>query len=653
MFMQKTAKMKVLTTFAFSLCTFYFLNPVSGETNARIQDILNAKADTNKVKQLSDLCWNYRFKSADSALIFGQQALQLAQQLNFAKGIAQAYNDMAIIYIDKANFRSATNYLNEAMKIRLLLNDSIGVAAIYNKLGIIAQKQGRLKDALQNQIDALKIYQNLKIDKYIGYTLNNIAIIHQNLGNNEKALEYHQKALDYRILLKDREGEATSYGNMANMYARMHDTIQAINYYEKAIALSRELKKDELISANLSNIGNIYMARKDFRKALDLFTESLHIKEKLGDSKGISSTLSRIGTVYTETRRYREAAMALNRSLKLAQSLDVVEEELSALLELAKLKALTQQTDSSFTLMRQYIALKDSVYDNRLKQQILDVQTQYETDKLEQDLKLVKKDKEVTEIKLRQRKTEIWLLIFVFISISGAGIFLFYRHQQRQKATANADRIREQEARINAVFQAQEEERRRIAKELHDGIGQTIGAIKLNYHGLAQKIDQPELLPEFQKVEKMLNNAGTEVRSISHQMIPKELEQFGLVAAVEGMLNLHFETSPLKIQFEHSGFAERIGQQIELVLFRVLQELISNIIKHSQAKQVSVQLLKLQSHVVLNVTDDGVGFDVESQEKSGIGLLNMASRIDAIKGHLRFESTPGNGTTVTIRTPIA
>lgn len=646
--------MRGLTTLTLTLFFILSLSKyIIGEAKPSFQEILNAKPDTNKVKQLSDLCWNYRFKSADSALIFGQKALLLAQQLDFRKGVAQAYNDMAIIYIDKANFRSATSYLNEAMKIRQQLKDSLGIAAIFNKLGIVAQKQGRLKEALQNQIDALKIYRNLKLDKYIGYSLNNIAIIHQNLGNYEKALEYHQQSLEYRIRLKDQEGEAASYGNMANLYARLHDTIQAINNYEKAILLSRQLKKEELISANLSNIGNIYLARKDYRKALDLFTESLQLKERIGDSKGISSTLSRIGTVYTETRQYKDAAKVLDRSLKLAQAHDVVEEELSALLELAKLKALTQQPDSSFTLMRQYIALKDSVYDARLKQQILDVQTQYETDKLEQDLKLVKKDKEVTEIKLHQRKTEIWLLIFILISITGAGIFLFYRHQQRQKAAVNAERIREQEARINAVFQAQEEERRRIAKELHDGIGQTLGAIRMNYQGLAQKIDQPELLPEFQKVEKMLTNASSEVRSISHQMIPKELEQFGLVPAVEGMLNLHFENSPLKIQFEHSGFAERIGQQIELVLFRVLQELISNIIKHSRAQQVSVQLLKLQSHVVLNVTDDGVGFDVESKEKSGIGLLNMASRIDAIKGHLHFDSAPGNGTTVTIRTPIA
>lgn len=643
--------MKVFITLTFILCVYFQINPLFGNTNEYIQQILNSKADTNKVKQLSDLCWNYRFKSADSALVFGQQALQLAIQLNYSKGIAQAYNDMAIIYIDRANFRSATSYLNEAMKIRIQLKDSTGIAALYNKLGIIAQKQGRLKDALQNQIEALKIYQPQHQDKWIGYSLNNIAIIHQNLGNLEKSLEYHQKALEYRIRLKDQEGEATSYGNMANLYAKMHDTIQAVNYYEKALSLSRELKKDELISANLGNISNIYMGQKKYDKALALFTESLKIRERIGDSKGIASTLARMGTVYTETGRFNAASEALNRSLKIAKNIAVLEEELSALLGLAKLKALTHQTDSSFVLMRQYIALKDSAYDTRLKQQIMDVQTQYETDKLEQDLYLIKKDKEFTEIKLQQRKTELWLLIFVMISITGAGIFLFYRHQQRQKAATDAERIQEQEARINAVFQAQEEERRRIAKELHDGVGQTISAVKLNYQSLSQKIDQPELMSDFRKVEKMLENAGTEVRNISHQMIPKELEQFGLVAAVEGMLSLNLENAPVQYQFEHSGFSERIGSQIELVLFRVLQELVSNVIKHSKASQLTVQLVKLKTHVVMNVSDNGIGFDVERKEKNGIGLLNIASRIDAIKGNLHYESASG-GTTVTIRTPL-
>jgi len=617
-----------------------------------LQQKLNCKPDTNKVIILSNLCWEYRSVSSDSAFLFGTEALQLARNLNYPKGIAQACNDLGILYIDKADYKKAVNFLNESMKIRENLNDLQGMASLFNKLGIIDQKQGRLKEALQNQIAALKIYQKLGQIKWIGYSLNNIAIIHQNLGNLDKSLEYHKMGLEYRLKMNDTIGEANSYSNMANVYAKMRDTTLSLTYYEKALTLSRLLKNREFISANLSNMGNIYMAKRDFPKAIRLFAESLEIREKQGDLKGISSTLSRIGSVYTETGRYREASNVLTRSLAIARKIAVPEEEMSALLGMAKLKALINQPDSAFNLMKLYIVTKDSVYDERLQQQILEVQNKYENEKLEQDLQLIKKEKEYTEISLKQRKTELWLLIFIIISMTGAGIFLFYRHQQRQKAAINAEKIQEQQARINAVFQVQEEERRRIAKELHDGLGQTLGAIKLNYQSISRKAILPEYLSEFRNLEKMLDNANLEVRSISHQMMPKELEQFGLIAAVEGMLKINLEKTPLKYTFENNGFKDRIGDQIELVLFRVLQELVSNVIKHSKADLLNVQLIRHTSHVVLNVSDNGIGFDVDRYEKKGIGLLNIASRIDGINGHLHYESVLGEGTTITIRATL-
>jgi signal transduction histidine kinase len=325
---------------------------------------------------------------------------------------------------------------------------------------------------------------------------------------------------------------------------------------------------------------------------------------------------------------------------------------MSALLGMAKLKALTNQPDSAFSYMKLYIATKDSAYDERIRQQILEVQTKYENEKLSQDLELAKHDKEFAEISLMQRKTQIWLLVFVLISMTGAAIFLFYRHQQRQKAAADAERIIENEARLNAVLEGQEEERRRIAKELHDGLGQTLTAVKLNYQTLSEKAISPEYQKDFKKLETMLESANAEVRSISHQMMPRELEQFGLIAAVEGMLKLNLENTPLKYHFEYSGFRQRVGNQVELVLFRVLQELVNNVIKHSGANMLQVQLLKHTNHVVMSVSDNGHGFEVEKHEKKGIGLLNIAGRIDGIKGHLHFESEPGAGTTVTIRIPL-
>jgi len=135
-------------------------------------------------------------------------------------------------------------------------------------------------------------------------------------------------------------------------------------------------------------------------------------------------------------------------------------------------------------------------------------------------------------------------------------------------------------------------------------------------------------------------------------MMPKELEQFGLIVAGEGTLNLVLATTPILYTSEHRGFQERRGNQSELVLFRVLQELVNNVIKHSGADLLHVRLLRRTNHTVLNLTDNGIGFDVHKHEKKGIGLLNIAGRIDGINGHLHFESEPGKGTTVTIRIPV-
>jgi signal transduction histidine kinase len=644
--------MKISAVFIFLFILFFKSSIAFEEITNHLQEKLSAIPDTNRVISLSNLCWEYRSVSADSALMFGNQALQMAEDISYSRGVAQACNDLGILYIDKSDFKKARAFLNKSMKIREQLNDLKGTASLFNKLGIIDQKQGRLKEALQNQIEALKIFQKLGQDRGIGYSLNNIAIIHQNLGDLDKSLTYHKMGLEYRLKLKDVAGEANSYSNMANLYAKMRDTTLSLVYYKKALNLSRILKNDEFISTNLSNMGNIIMAKGDFPQAIKLYSEALKIRERNGDLKGISSTLSRMGAVYTETGRYQEALDVLTRSLTIAKQISVLEEEMSALLGLAKLKALTNQPDSAFVLMKSYIVLKDSAYDVRLQQQILDVQNKYENEKLEQDLQLVKTEKEYAEISLKQRKTQLWLLIFIIISMTGAGIFIFYRHQQRQKAAIDAEKILEQETRMSAVFQVQEEERRRIAKELHDGLGQTLGAIKLNYQSISRKAILPEYLSEFRNLEMMLDNANHEVRSISHQMMPKELEQFGLIAAVEGMLKINLEKTPLKYSFEHNGFKDRIGNQIELVLFRVLQELVSNVIKHSKADLLNVQLIRHTSHVVLNVSDNGIGFDVNRYEKKGIGLLNIASRIDGIKGHLHYESALGEGTTVTVRSSI-
>ena len=612
---------------------------------------LQTAKDTSRVKILCDLCWEYRFVSAEQALKFGNEALELAIQLGFKNGIAQSYNDMGIIFIDQGSYNKAIEFFNKSMEIRIVLQDSAGVASLYNKIGIVYQKKGNLKKALENQIEALKIYEKFKSDLWIGYCLNNIAIVHQNLGNLDKSLEYHRHALKYRVKMQDEYGEGGSYGNIANVFVKLQDTIKAIEYYNKALNIFRRIDNSESISAMLSNLGNIYIAKGEEQIALELLKESLLIREKLGDKKGVASSSLKMGEAYTKLGLYKKASVLLYRGLSLAKEIGVVEEEMAGYLNLARMYALQHELDSAFRNMSLYMATKDSVYNNRLEEQIIDVQTRYETERMEQDITLLQNQNELAKMNIKQQRTENLLLILIIITIIGAAIFTYYRYKLKQKAAMDDAVIKHNEQKIKAVIDGQEEERRRIARELHDGVGQKLAGLKLNCSGIISGGKTEPTTSALKNLSNLIDETANEVRGISHQMLPKELEQFGLIAAIEGLMENSFRNTSIHVYFEHFGVNNRLSYLIELAIYRILQELISNILKHASATEVKTELLKRRDSVVLIVEDNGVGSDLSQKKDHGIGLMNIESRVESVDGILTYETEPGKGTVVIVNIP--
>ena len=624
----------------------------AGQTIDSLAGILPKSTGINRVNILCDLCWEYRFVSGDSALIYGSQALELAEAIDYNKGVAQAYNDMGIIHVDRGSYAIALDFFNHSMEIRKKLNDSLGMASLYNKMGIVYQKQGKLKEALENAIQALNMYEALGQELWIGYSLNNIAIINYNMGDLSTSIDYHQRALVFRKKLHDRYGEAGSYGNIANVFLEMGDTTLAIANYQKALQITREIKNDESTAAMLANLGTVYLYLGEHNKALNFLNESLQIRERLKDQKAIASSLLKLGTVNMNLKHIQLAGDLLYRGLRIARSIGVIEEEMQAYKEIARWHAQQRNMDSAFIYMDYYSNTRDSVYEQRLSQQIIDTQAKYETEKKEQALELLQHENQLVEISLRQRKTEILLLIFIIISLVGAGIFLFYRRQHKQKLALDLAIIRHNEQRIQAVLDGQEEERRRIARELHDGVGQSLSGVKLKWESISGTIKSDTLRENLQSLSDLIDGAATEVRTISHQMLPKELEQFGLVTALESILHIIKGSGGMACTFNYHNMNERLSQVIELGLFRIAQELINNINKHAEATEVNVQLLKRSKHLVFIVEDNGKGFDYELNKSTGIGLMNIESRVQGLKGILHYESKPRSGTLVTIRIPL-
>ncbi|MDE5421077.1 histidine kinase [Ancylomarina sp. DW003] len=210
---------------------------------------------------------------------------------------------------------------------------------------------------------------------------------------------------------------------------------------------------------------------------------------------------------------------------------------------------------------------------------------------------------------------------------------------------------------LNSMLEAQELERRRIAKEIHDGVGPNLSIIKLMFEAINTETSwelSPKANSKMKDVFELIDSVASDIRSISHQLMPKVLLDFGIIPATENMINQINRTEKIKIIFFHSVVSGRYAELIELGIYRICQELINNAVKHSGAKEVQVQIIEHSSSIILMVEDNGKGFNKQDimNENPGVGLINIESRTNALGGNFILDTSTTKGVSVTVEIPL-
>jgi two-component system NarL family sensor kinase len=241
-----------------------------------------------------------------------------------------------------------------------------------------------------------------------------------------------------------------------------------------------------------------------------------------------------------------------------------------------------------------------------------------------------------------KRKTQLYLFISLGVVLMTIFGFLFY---------SNRKKVQLEKEQIKAVLLAEENERSRIARDLHDGIGQLLSAAKLNLHALENvNLVNKEIVLE--KAIGLVDESAKEVRSVSHNLMPNALIKSGLVSAIKNFIN-QLETEQLKINIETSGLNKKINSEIELVVYRIIQECINNVIKHSKANHLFINLSINKNLLNIMIEDNGYGFDVdEILRKDGIGIKNMQARVAFLKGTMEIDSKLNKGTLFSFHVPL-
>ncbi|MFY9242198.1 MAG: sensor histidine kinase [Polaribacter sp.] len=581
-----------------------------------------------------------------------KNALQLvseAKKIAFKKPdslwLAQANYYEAIFYYYAGEYQKTLKKCDTA-KVWYPHKDNYGKASVHNLKGLVYTNTDNYIDAINEYQSSLFFAEKTDNLYAISNPNHNIGILYQNLKQYNEALKYFLKALEVRNKIKDSAVIYQSYLSVGGVYNLLKVKDSARFYLNKITNSGNKEADFRTKGFAYNNIGLVFREENNSKKAIENFNIAVDFHLKLENDLGLAETYKNLAEANQTEKEYKKSNYFAKKAIFYAKKVETREEVVDAYEIIAQNYDFLNKKDSALYFYNQFIIQKDSLIDETKAKKFAELQIKY--DFKEKETELLKTRTEKAETELALSKTQNWIYILLTFLAIAAGIF--FAISQRTKRKNQEAILKQKELGFKAIIEAQEEERSKIARELHDGVVQQIGSIILKSRNLFSK---KNVIDEKKSNELLdsLENSNQELRNISHQMMPRALKELGIIPALSDLLVSSLGFADIHYNLEHFNINARLPQKIEVTIYRITQELINNIIKHSKATEVSVQLFNSNNNIILIVEDNGVGFVVKNSKK-GIGLLNISSRLDLVNGNVNFEPSTKSGTLVTIKIPL-
>jgi signal transduction histidine kinase len=605
----------------------------------------------DKTHTLINISREYFINGDTLSLKYSREAIDLSKSFEYELGVGQAMLFHGLGFAD-IQPDSALKYYIKSSEILSRMEHPWAHFGYKNAADIYMNK-GWFPEALELTFKILEINEKSGDTLLMVESVTTLGLLHYNLKNYPEALFWQRKALETLDTLEHNRYRGLIYGRMGIVFDEQEVYDSAFYYNNLALEYFSKAGDQHSISQWKSNLANSHIKLENYDKAEKLLSEAL--TDELNDDKKAIIKVN-LANVYIKTQRYQLAENLLKNAYDHAVRFHQMEFLSQVWFRKHELSEALGNTADALKYYRNYVHLRDSILNVTKTEQLAQMLARYEMEEKEKELLFEKAEKERIEkervqAQLSAGRIQKWIWGISVFSIIVVLHILFFMLRLKRKAQHEKQMaiIEEQEKGFAAVINAQEEERKRVAKDLHDGIGQQISALSLNFQVLTAKVAgvAPSMTAEVEKIKRLIQNTSQDVREVSHQMMPRALTEFGLIDALEDMIDICFSDTSIECTFNHQNMEERLPQYIEIGLYRVCQELLSNIIKHANAKTVDINLYRTQSWCTLAVSDDGRGID--PRHSKGLGLTSINTRVAAMKGTFRLSSVKGKGTTATIK----
>jgi signal transduction histidine kinase len=488
---------------------------------------------------------------------------------------------------------------------------------------------------------------------YLSVMYTNLGKVFYRLDQLEKSKKYYLMALEISRKNNDRHLLVQSLSGLGTLYKQMHELDTSLAYYNQAYQLVDTNIKNLQLGDIYANTGAIYHDKGNLDKALPYYQAAFKIYQDVDYPEGILALLNNIGQAYSSLNKYKEASIYLDSGLRLAIYYKFDTKRNKLLNSISENYYNWGDYKKAYEFLVRHKLLSDSIFNLDNSKMIHELETKYQK---QQDQALILTLEKENLLKTIQKNA----ILYSAIALIMLALFLvLYLRQRMTKNKIIAEQkirqLEEEKKFLSAklLVEGQEEERKRIARELHDGLGVLLSATKMQFTSL--KLSLPENKELFDRAVKLLEQASGDVRKISHNMMPGLLTKLGFYEAVEDLIDNVKDTPGLHAECIIEGDQSRLPENEEIMLYRVVQEMVNNTIKHARAKNITLQVTRAGKELQLIYKDDGVGFDAEkvlASPTASLGLKSIQSRIGFLNGDLRIDSAPGQGVRYTVTVPV-
>jgi signal transduction histidine kinase len=593
---------------------------------------------------------NYESINVDTALLLAKKVLVLTKSNPKKHFYIDALIIAADAYYSKENSAQGAVLTKEAEELAIISGDENSQGKVYLFSGKVADNVGDYETALSFYLKAVTLYERLKDDFNLAQAYHNISGIFFSLNELEKANTYQNRV---KVLAEKLDDNGLRIDNLAmeavllmtkgiHFYLKNENELpketlmDTLNYYfnlskltfEKGLEITEKIASKKMEIVLLNNFVALTMNMEDIPKAKILALRAENLATDFGDIDLLIQAKFNLSSVYRKSNQFKKAAIYSEESLTLAKANNLERKVFLAQRNLYELYKKTGQFEQAMLIQEELRKYDKKVGDTERNKALATVEAKYQN---------VKKEKAIVELQVankaiaRQRNLIIGGILF--IGLIGFIMFRFNKiRRERNDKMAFAE----------ALIFAQETERKRIAQDLHDGIGQSLLLMKkelVNTHTVT--IENQQLISETLE----------EVRSISKDLHPFQLEKLGLTLTIESMIDKVRKSTDLFVTTEIDNIDLAFSEQTNIHIFRAVQEALNNVIKHSKATAAKVTIEKLEKETLITILDNGQGFDYELAiaKAKNLGLKTMYERLAAIGGKMKISKNEPSGTRIEFR----